>query len=1145
MTLLQLIRRTLLHYPGSSLAAMAGIAISTAIITGALVVGDSLRHSLEKVVDYRLGGVTHTVTAGERLFTVGFADGVARAAKAGISDETGVVARAAKAGTSDETGVVAREPGAAEAGMVAAAPVLKTEAVVTFQESNLRINKVQLWGVGERFREATGFTFTLPEPGSGEAVISYNLAQRLQADTGDFLLVRMRYTGPIPANTPFVSDERQTISRRIRIKAIAGMEQGGQFNLQTSQTAPYNMFVGLDWLNRAMELEGNANMVLIGAGSATDDHLSERLQDAWQPADGALKLEYLADSSAIMLTSGRVFLDDHVADVVSRTFPGARQHLTYFVNSLALRNRLTPYSFVTAGSDYRHLRHNEMVINAWLAADLNAVPGDTLVMRYYEIGPLRELVEREAAFVVAGIMPMEESQADAALMPDLPGLSDAGSCSQWEAGIPIDLEAIRQKDEDYWDAYRGTPKAYISLARGQELWRNRFGSLTSVTFAAGSHDMESLSRTLSENIDPVRLEFRLNAVREHGLRAAGGGVDFAGLFAGLGMFIIISGLMLTWLLARFSMERRRDQIMLYTSLGFPKRLVRRILLGEALLVVTAASIIGAAIAIAYSKLVFAGLNTLWHDIVRTNVLVIRFHPVPIMIGIMAGIAVGGGVMLLAINRFMASHLQAAKAQNKPFTFRTTPFRATGIMAKALLLVSAILISYLGMGGHFQQPLSWMVAGVTLLGALLLFAHQYLFSSGTAPSPRLDSLRLSWRNLRRNPLRSFTVITLLALGTFVIIVTASNRKDLNIDPGNRAGGTGGFALMAETTMPVLSNLNQESIRRELGIPENVSFVQFMSVYDDDASCLNLNRVENPRLIATDPALLEGRFSFATRHQQGTAGEPWSALTHDHGDAIPGIADQTVIRWGLGKQPGDTLIYLNAEGQEVKVVLIAGLENSIFQGNVIISADNLLKHFPATSGSNVFLIELSGYENDLNNNPEDDTSNPGQTGALETSFSNDLQAISEELSFIFRDFGWEMQPAAEKLAAFNTVENTYLRIFFLLGAFGMLLGTAGLAVIIARSLLERQKETSLFKALGFKMIAIMRIYFTEYVILLITGILTGTITALLATLPTFLAASQNVSNLFLASVIAAILLNGMFWIALIPAVMVRSRALSAER
>ena len=1098
MKIRHLIRRTLMHYLGSSLATAAGLSVAAAILTGALIIGDSLSHSLYQIVDLRLGQVTHTITAGERLF------GKNLAATIKHNEE------------------------------MMTAPALKTEAVVSSQQTNVRLNKVQVWGVDEQFLELNRLSPGWNNMQEAEAVISRNLADRLQVDTGDFLLTRIRYTGPIPANTPFVSEADQIIPRRVQIKTIIEQHELARFGMQSSQTAPYNMFVDLSWLNRIMDLEGRANMVLIRDGAdAGVTRLEEALAASWSLHDSGLDLAMLEEAQGMLLTSERVFVDDHVSQLVSEEFPDARQYLTYFVNSLISGDKETPYSFVTAGNDLfynldsglpifkygqeapdrtgpdpgvnlqrRALRTNETVINQWLADDLGAAVGDSLLMRFYQIGALRELTEKEAWFVVAGIMPMEYSKQDGWLMPHLPGLSDAGSCGEWEAGIPINLDAIRQKDEDYWDDYRGTPKAYISLERGQELWQNRFGNLTAIVFDNDMVDPTILSGKLADSIDPFRLSFQVNPVREQGMQAAGGGVDFAELFAGLGMFIIMAGLLLTWLLVSLNLNKRRDQIRLYASMGYSETLIRRILSGESLLIIIVGTMAGSLLAIAYSKLVFAGLNTLWHDIVRTDVLTIQVRALPMIAGALASIILGAVVMLLAINRSIRDSLSAANSPSRLKNRKLNLARLSGYAGTLFLGIAACLVGYAHATNHADNLLLWMIAGCALLAALLTLTANALYSDRKTKDSINSIGRLSLNNLKRNPLRSFTVIALLALGSFVIVVTASNRKDMGFDPDDKTSGTGGFAFMAETTAPVLRNLNTESTRLELGIPDSISFVQFHAVYDDDASCLNLNRVENPRLIATDPSQLHKRFTFTAKHSLLDDLEPWASLDTDLGGVIPGIADQTVIRWGLGKNIGDTLTYLNASGEEVPVLLIGGLANSIFQGNVIISANNLLTHFPTTSGSHVFLIDTKNNTDDI--------------------------MVTEELAWIFRDHGWEMQETREKLTGFNTVENTYLAIFFLLGAFGMLLGTIGLAIIITKTMLERQKETALLRVLGFRISTISRLYISEYTILLFAGILSGALAALMATWPAFASQSQNISSPFLLGVMTLIVLNGLGWI-----------------
>ena len=94
------------------------------------------------------------------------------------------------------------------------------------------------------------------------------------------------------------------------------------------------------------------------------------------------------------------------------------------------------------------------------------------------------IVTRSSEFRVAGIVPIEAGDRD--LAPPYPGISDSPSLSDWNPPFPVDLRRVRPVDEAYWERYRTTPKAFISLEVGQRLWRTRYGALTSIRALAGS-----------------------------------------------------------------------------------------------------------------------------------------------------------------------------------------------------------------------------------------------------------------------------------------------------------------------------------------------------------------------------------------------------------------------------------------------------------------------------------------------------------------------------------------------------------------------------------------------------------------------------------------------------------------------------------
>ena len=79
-------------------------------------------------------------------------------------------------------------------------------------------------------------------------------------------------------------------------------------------------------------------------------------------------------------------------------------------------------------------------------------------------------------FIINDIIPTSGNVDYRSLMPPFPGVSEAGSCRDWDTGIPIDLDRIRDKDEEYWNKYRGTPKAFLTENTGSRLWKNKFGT---------------------------------------------------------------------------------------------------------------------------------------------------------------------------------------------------------------------------------------------------------------------------------------------------------------------------------------------------------------------------------------------------------------------------------------------------------------------------------------------------------------------------------------------------------------------------------------------------------------------------------------------------------------------------------------------
>src|SRR6201999_2478649 len=97
------------------------------------------------------------------------------------------------------------------------------------------------------------------------------------------------------------------------------------------------------------------------------------------------------------------------------------------------------------------------------------------------------------------------------------------------------------------------------------------------------------------------------------------------------------------------------------------------------------------------------------------------------------------------------------------------------------------------------------------------------------------------------------------------------------------------------------------------------------------------------------------------------------------------------------------------------------------------------------------------------------------------------------------GLQVTPAAARLAEFQAVENTYLSIFEALGGLGLLLGSAGLAIVVARNVLERGREFGLLEAVGFRPRQLRRLVFAEHGWLIACGLGIGAVSAIVAVWP----------------------------------------------
>ena len=1060
MTSLRLVIRGLRYDARSNLALAAGAAVATAVLVGALAVGSSVKFSLRRTALMRLGDAQLALTPPGRTFR----DALAKDLSAKLDAHAAAVRRA--------------------------------PAVASTPREDRRAGNVNVLGVDAAFWRLAD----APDPLGGKAdaaAVNETLAARLGCRVGDAITLRVEKPAALSREIPLTATKEQVQPISVTVAAIVADEQLGRFSLAADQLPPANVFVRRELLQNRLDRPGRANLLLIARrerGGLTQEVAAAALKEVWTLSDAELELHPLPGGERLELRSSRVFLSRPVAEAATEAMGTGEGLLTYFVNELRVGQRSTPYSFVVAkGSGYpdprrhspRRMDENETVeITQWLADDLHAKPGDTLTMKFFIIGEDRQLRERSAAFRVAGVLPMDSPAVDREMLPDYPGIAGAESCSRWKPGIDIDLTRIRDKDEAYWDAHRGTPKAAISLPAGRAMWANRWGSLTAIRWRRPATERDAAEAAILLKLDPASQGLVFLPVRSEALAAADSALDFGQLFLGLSFFLLASAVALTALLFAFRVEQRRQQIGTLLAVGWTPQAVRNWLLAEGIALAAIGGAGGVVFGLAYTWGLVALLRGVWAGAVAGSALWFHAAPLSVLGGWAAGVATAAVAMGCMAWRHVRKPARALLAGADDLLTAPSPLRKRIAALTALLgLVGAVTAGWFGRAARGTDMAAWffLAGAAMLLGLLALCARVLMGLVGSRGGSRPG--RLAVRNAARRRGRSLAIVGTMACGVFLVLSVGANRQDPTAsDPTAPRSGTGGFALYAESSVPIFVDLNTKAGRDTFGLSDEqmrgVRIVSMLLRDGDDASCLNLNRSRQPRLLGAAAEALAGRFAFVT-------GDAWpAAMERPEPNApftVPAVADEPTVVWGLDLQPGEAVKYADAEGREVDAVIKGMIGSSILQGFVLIREDHFRRLFPAAGGYRVFLIDAP----------------PERAGE-----------VRRTLEAALADVGLQATPTGERLARFAEVQNTYLAVFLVLGALGMVLGTVALGVLLLRNVLERRSELALLRAVGFSLARLRRAVFAEHAALALAGLLSGTAAAAVASAPAFLQPTADV-------------------------------------
>jgi ABC-type antimicrobial peptide transport system permease subunit len=1086
--------RSLRHYWRTNAAVVMGVATAVAVLAGSLLVGESVRASLQNLALSRLGQASEALTS-PRFFREQLA--------ADLTQQSAFTERYA-----------------------AASPLLALKGSVSRPDGGQLAGDVIVYGVDARFFALHGVE--PPNLEDRNALLSPALHGELQAKPGDSLLVLVEATSDIPSSTLF--GRRDEPAKRLRVTNAGTLprEKLGEFTLRPTPQELRAVFLPLSTLQKTLGLDGRVNTLIVSERSPADDdarpsNLTGLVAKSARLEELGLKIHQLPARTALALESPSGLIpDDAAAQALSTARDQsleARPSLVYLANAIRAHGREVPYSLVAAIEPERmpslapKLTIEKgpnapppIVLNDWAAKDLDAKPGDTVTLDYYLWMEDGRLLTKSAEFKAAGTVPLAGDAADPDLVPAYPGLTETLHMSDWDPPFPVDLNRIRPKDEEYWARHRTTPKAFVPLAAGQKLWGHRLGKVTSIrlipqqgtdlTEAAKNYAAALVPKLLEGDTEQRLQAFSLEVtpVRQQAMAASRGTTDFGTYFVYFSFFLVAAALLLAGLFFRLGVEQRLREVGLLRALGFTPARLRAQLLGEGLVLATLGAVLGVLGAVAYAGLMMLGLSTIWVGAVGTRELELVISWRALVAGAIGGIAAAAIAIawtLRDLRRRSPRALLAGALED------WTPARKRGFILPAALAATAAALLIAAAAGAMSATPAFFGGGTLLLIAALATIRQILRGRPKNPAAIHSVAGLGARGASFRPGRSLVAIALVAAATFVIVAVGAFRRDTDPDLRKPDSESGGFTLLALSSQPLHHDPRTPEGRAALGLPQDaldgVTLARFRRSAGEDASCLNLYRPSRPTVLGAEPSFIQqNRFAFqnSLATTEAERANPWLLLERDAEEgAIPVVADGTTLDYVLAKTLGDEMT-LGDTG--VRVRFVAALKPGLLQSELITGDRHFQRAFPDEHGYRFFLLDVP----------------VGREAAVSASLESSLS-----------DFGFDITAAAARLNAYHRVENTYIATFQTLGALGLLLGTVGLIALILRNAFERRRELALLQAVGYRIGDLRRMALNENTLVLGVGLLSGVVPAVLAIAPALRQRGEGLSLMGVVGLAAA--------------------------
>jgi ABC-type antimicrobial peptide transport system permease subunit len=1136
-----------------NLALISATCVSTIVITGSLIAGDSLTGSIRDAAYENLSEVDEIVTS-DKLFNESILERLAG------------------------NGVLMEE-------VDHLSPLIHMRGIVENPSTGTRTRTAHIIGFDDAFlgfgdlisTDGTELDYNL-EP--DEVYLNENLADEIGLGKGDigkgvnisFLNLDQLF------EAIFLGDQDKTNIRvQFEVKEIVKSESLGRFQLNANRNPPQNIYVPLESLQNVLGTQDKVNMILISnegderEGGELCDEVSRILENALDDAIGyrdvGFQIFQNIDKGYVKLEAGDIFFSYDYYELLSvaQNIPAldaSSPILTYFWNALSLDNRSVPYSTVTAFDSnldgkfglFREngtlfgikgeLEENEIIINNWTAERLQADVGATLSMNYSVMDEFYNIRYLTKNFAVKNIVDIVGKANDSMLMPSFPGIEGKTSAFDWDPPFPLDLNRITEDDERYWEEHKGTPKAFVSLGSGVEIWKTDIGNITQIRLLPKedwnlSTLTEQVEIVLNGHVGMNEASLRVKSVKLDALNSAEGTELFTEMFLAFSAACIVSAAVLIVLLIALRIESRMSEIGTLRALGFGKGTVNHIFLIEGTTLSIIGGFVGIILGFIFGIFLINGMNTFWSSIVEGSPVKFYSSPDSLVIGFTSGIIVSIFTMMITLRHEgkrtiigALRHLSQVRERKK------------GLFLPIFLLIVGLMIFLsIGLSGmELQSEMGLLAMGFSPL--IIIFSIRGIVFS--MRDKRIDNLAglalvLYTLFLMYYFVDSVPVIELFFLSGFMLLcgfllmfyhslmkaekISVRDEEKMTL-PGSKRWLLH-FAIKNAARRPTRTMFTVFLFSLTLFVLVSLTINLQGAIYDADKAVResgggyqimgdSTNPIfanladENSRTSSNIQSQVFNELEVEQFKTKGDVGGTCSNLNRAASPRIIG-ANESFFRnssfvfvshtdlEGGEKNPWLLLEEIEengdipAIGDYNTIVWILGLDLGSTISVLDETGESINLRIVGIIGNSIFQGSLFIWNENF------DTLYPTSSGYqlfLFKSEAKDIKPQINELESALARYGFDGVSVKSMVIENILVENTYISIFQVILVLGLIIGTLGFGIVVSRNVSERRREIGILRAIGFSKGKVLRALLFENTYIILCAIIIGTLSGIIA-------------------------------------------------